>query len=239
MRCASTSPPAGCITRGLMFDDFIKKIFGTRFKREMKRISPTVTEIHRHEERLKTLSDLELQAQTAKLRSLVAERTGALAAEVERLTKAKHDCPDAAERAALSDQLGRSEQALAKALQATLDDLLPEAFATVREACRRLLGTPVPVTGHTLSWDMVPYDVQLIGGIVLHQGKIAEMATGEGKTLVATLPLYLNALAGRGVHPGSYFGDGRRGVRREVRSGQLPGRAARPQTDGSGQRPHR
>ncbi len=183
-----------------MFDDFIKKIFGTRFKREMKRISPTVTAIHRHEERLKTLSDLELQAQTAKLRSLVAERTGALAAEVERLTKAKHDCPDAAERAALSDQLGRSEQALAKALQATLDDLLPEAFATVREACRRLLGTPVPVTGHTLSWDMVPYDVQLIGGIVLHQGKIAEMATGEGKTLVATLPLYLNALAGRGVH---------------------------------------
>ena len=183
-----------------MFDDFIKKIFGTRFKREMKRISPTVTEIHRHEERLKTLSDLELQAQTAKLRSLVAERTGALAAEVERLTKAKHDCPDATERAVLSDQLGRSEQALAKALQATLDDLLPEAFATVREACRRLLGTPVPVTGHTLSWDMVPYDVQLIGGIVLHQGKIAEMATGEGKTLVATLPLYLNALAGRGVH---------------------------------------
>ncbi len=183
-----------------MFDDFIKKIFGTRFKREMKRISPTVTATHRHEERLKTLSDPELRAQTAKLRSLVAERTGALAAEVERLTKAKHDCPDATERAALSDQLGRSEQALAKALQATLDDLLPEAFATVREACRRLLGTPVPVTGHTLSWDMVPYDVQLIGGIVLHQGKIAEMATGEGKTLVATLPLYLNALAGRGVH---------------------------------------
>ncbi|PYO87969.1 MAG: hypothetical protein DMD66_08750, partial [Gemmatimonadetes bacterium] len=56
------------------------------------------------------------------------------------------------------------------------------------------------VTAHTLKWDMVPYDVQLIGGIVLHQGKIAEMATGEGKTLVATLPLYLNALAGRGAH---------------------------------------
>jgi preprotein translocase subunit SecA len=183
-----------------MFDDFFKKIFGTRFKREMKRISPTVTAIHRHEARLKALADAALQAQTAKLRSLVAERTGALAADVERLTKAKHDCPDAVERAALSDQLGQAEHALAKALQATLDDLLPEAFATVREACRRLLGTPVPVTGHTLNWDMVPYDVQLIGGIVLHQGKIAEMATGEGKTLVATLPLYLNALAGRGVH---------------------------------------
>src|SRR3989454_11935201 len=80
------------------------------------------------------------------------------------------------------------------------DELLPEAFAAVREACRRLLGTKVVVTAHELTWDMVPYDVQLIGGIVLHQGRIAEMATGEGKTLVATLPLYLNALAGRGTH---------------------------------------
>ena len=70
----------------------------------------------------------------------------------------------------------------------------------MREACRRLLGTTVQVTGHDLVWDMVPYDVQLIGGVVLHQGRIAEMATGEGKTLVATLPLYLNALAGRGAH---------------------------------------
>jgi preprotein translocase subunit SecA len=70
----------------------------------------------------------------------------------------------------------------------------------VREACRRLLGTSVVVTGHEMTWDMVPYDVQLIGGIVLHRGRIAEMATGEGKTLVATLPLYLNALTGRGTH---------------------------------------
>ena len=70
----------------------------------------------------------------------------------------------------------------------------------MREAARRLLGTTVQVTGRELAWDMVHYDVQLIGGIVLHQGKIAEMATGEGKTLVATLPLYLNALAGRGAH---------------------------------------
>ncbi|HEY6194757.1 MAG TPA: preprotein translocase subunit SecA, partial [Candidatus Eisenbacteria bacterium] len=73
-------------------------------------------------------------------------------------------------------------------------------FATVREACRRLAGSKVVVTGHEMTWDMVPYDVQLIGGIVLHQGKVAEMATGEGKTLVATLPLYLNALPGKGAH---------------------------------------
>lgn len=82
----------------------------------------------------------------------------------------------------------------------TLDDLLPEAFALVKEACRRMLGKKWVVTGHEITWDMVPFDVQLIGGYVLHQGKIAEMATGEGKTLVATMPLYLNALEGKGAH---------------------------------------
>ncbi len=82
----------------------------------------------------------------------------------------------------------------------TLDDLLPEAFAVVKQACKRLLGKKWMVVGHEITWDMVPFDVQLLGGIVLHQGKIAEMATGEGKTLVATMPLYLNALEGKGAH---------------------------------------
>ena len=81
----------------------------------------------------------------------------------------------------------------------SLDDILPEAFALVKNACRKLVGTTEEVCGHTLTWDMVPFDCQLIGGIVLHQGKISEMQTGEGKTLVATLPLYLNALAGKNV----------------------------------------
>ena len=85
----------------------------------------------------------------------------------------------------------------------TLDDLLPEAFAAVKEACRRLCGQTWDGGAASPSrWDMVPYDVQLIGGIVLHEGKIAEMATGEGKTLVATMPLYLNALTGHGRPPG-------------------------------------
>ncbi|WP_221029690.1 preprotein translocase subunit SecA [Actomonas aquatica] len=79
----------------------------------------------------------------------------------------------------------------------TLDDILPEAYATVKNAARRLVGTTAVVNGHEQRWDMVHFDVQLIGGIALHKGKIAEMATGEGKTLVATLPLYLNALVGR------------------------------------------
>jgi len=80
-----------------------------------------------------------------------------------------------------------------------LDDVMCEAFAVVKNGCRRLCGTSVEVCGHTLVWDMVPFDVQLIGGIALHQGKIAEMQTGEGKTLSATLPLYLNALSGKNV----------------------------------------
>src|SRR5438046_2952836 len=201
MLSATTSRRTGCIAnRGLMYKGWFTKIFGTQFQRELKRIRPIVDAIHGHEARLKGLSDGELQGQTPKLRGLIAERTSTLAAEVERLKREKHDCPDADQRVELSQQLSQAETAYVKALQVALNDVLPEAFATVREACRRLLGSEVVVTGHALKWDMVPYDVQLIGGIVLHQGKIAEMATGEGKTLVATLPLYLNALAGRGAH---------------------------------------
>src|SRR5947207_12450612 len=201
MPCANTSRRAGCIAnRGLMYKGWFTKIFGTQFQRELKRVRPIVDAIHRHEERLKGLSDAELQGQTSKLRGLIAERTSALAADVERLKREKHDCPDADQRVDLSQKLSQSESAYVKALQGALSDVLPEAFATIREACRRLVDSEVMVTGHALKWDMVQYYVQLIGGIVLHQGKIAEMATGEGKTLVATLPLYLNALAGRGAH---------------------------------------
>ncbi|MDA1044448.1 MAG: preprotein translocase subunit SecA, partial [Verrucomicrobia bacterium] len=89
------------------------------------------------------------------------------------------------------DRLGKGE---------SLDDIMEEAFAAVKNTCRRLCGHTLAVCGHDLLWDMVPFDVQIMGGIVLHRGKIAEMATGEGKTLVATLPLYLNALSGRNVH---------------------------------------
>jgi len=87
-----------------------------------------------------------------------------------------------------------------EALAQRLTDILPEAFAVVKNACRRLCGSEIIVREHPMTWEMVPFDVQLIGGHALHAGKIAEMATGEGKTLVATLPVYLNALTGRGVH---------------------------------------
>lgn len=84
--------------------------------------------------------------------------------------------------------------------QAILDEILPEAFAVVKEGARRLCGKSWTVCDQSVKWNMIHFDVQLIGGMVLHSGKIAEMATGEGKTLVATLPLYLNALTGRGAH---------------------------------------
>ena len=108
------------------------------------------------------------------------------------------------------EQVLRDKTAVWKAKLATITDdaelareltaILPEAFAVVKNACRRMCGKDVTVRGHPLRWEMVPFDVQLIGGMALHKGLISEMATGEGKTLVATLPTFLNALTGRGVH---------------------------------------
>ena len=189
-----------------MLKGLISKVFGTRHERERKRVQPILNEIHEIEARLASLPDAEIQAQTAKFRGIIAERTGAIEERIAALKAAKHDTADAAEREKLDAELqgadgrGGAEGELRAAIAEVLDDILPEAFATVREACRRLKGSTVTVTGHELTWDMVPYDVQLIGGIQLHLGRIAEMATGEGKTLVATLPLYLNALPGRGAH---------------------------------------
>jgi len=183
-----------------MIKKLVKVVFGTQYDREMKKIRPIVESIKAEEARLATLSDEEIRGQTARFRARLADRLGAALAELEEVRQAKHHCEDPHERDRLETRFHELEANYKKALASELDAMLPEAFATVREACRRLVGTPVMVTGRELTWDMVPYDVQLIGGIVLHQGKIAEMATGEGKTLVATLPLYLNALAGRGAH---------------------------------------
>jgi preprotein translocase subunit SecA len=183
-----------------MLKSLLTKVFGTRFDREVKKIQPIVDAIKGHEDVLKDYSEERLKAQTPKFRELLAERTAALRTELDQVRQAKHDCADPGERDKLEDRYHELEANYKRALVTALNDLLPEAFATVREACRRLVGTKVMVTGRELTWDMVPYDVQLIGGIVLHQGRIAEMATGEGKTLVATLPLYLNALTGRGAH---------------------------------------
>ncbi|NCA83014.1 MAG: preprotein translocase subunit SecA [Opitutae bacterium] len=121
-----------------------------------------------------------------KLRPFVA-RINALEKDLQGLT----DEALKAKTVEFKDRLAKGE---------TVDALMVEAFAVVKNACRRLCGTVVEIGGHPQTWDMVPFDTQLVGGMVLHQGRIAEMATGEGKTLVATLPVYLNALTGKGVH---------------------------------------
>ena len=189
-----------------MLKGLLTGLFGTRHDRERKRVQPIVDEVNGFRARLQALSDADLQAQTPKFRARLAERTGDLEQRIAELKARKHATRDAGEREQLdreiagADGRGGLEGELRAATAEVLDAILPEAFATVREAARRLLGTTVQVTGQPLAWDMVHYDVQLIGGIQLHLGRIAEMATGEGKTLVATLPLYLNALPGRGAH---------------------------------------
>jgi preprotein translocase subunit SecA len=122
-------------------------------------------------------------------------RAGPLVEEINRVFAEFEALSDDDLRAKTADFRARLERG-----EHTLDDLLPEAFAAVKQACKRLCGKTWDVCGIPLTWQIVPYDVQLIGGVMLHEGKIAEMATGEGKTLVATLPMYLNALTGKGVH---------------------------------------
>ncbi len=189
-----------------MIKGLIGKVFGTRHERERKRVQPIIDEINREYERLQGVSEDELRGQTAKFRATLAERTGALEARIAELKEVKKVTKDPTERDSIDNELsgadgrGGLEEQLRSSIAETLDEILPEAFATVREAARRLVGSDVMVTGHELKWDMVHYDVQLMGGIELHLGRIAEMATGEGKTLVATLPLYLNALPGKGAH---------------------------------------
>src|SRR5690348_7641752 len=147
-----------------MIGFIIKKIFGSRNEREVRRLRPLVAKINALEEDLQKLPEDVLRQKTA--------------AWKEELSKIEDD-----------EELARR-----------LKEILPEAFAVVKNACRRLWGSEIIVRSHPLKWEMIPFDVQLIGGYALHSGKIAEMATGEGKTLVATLPAYLNALTGRGVH---------------------------------------
>jgi preprotein translocase subunit SecA len=189
-----------------MFKRVLTAFMGTRHERDRKRIQPILDAVHEHEERLKDVSDDEIRGQTAKFRALLHERTYEFEARAAELREQKRTAADAVEREKLDTELsgvdgsGGVEAQLRRTIAETLDEILPEAFATMREASRRLLGTTVNVTGRDMEWNMVPYDVQLMGGIQLHFGKIAEMATGEGKTLVATLPLYLNALPGKGAH---------------------------------------
>ncbi len=183
-----------------MIKGIIKKIVGSRYAREVRRLAPIVGEINGHCAGLEGVSDDDLRARTQEFRDRIAEHTQETLDEIEALRGRKRTAVDSDEREELSVEIGELEERYRAKLAEALEEILPEAFAVVKEACRRLMGREIKVTGHMLEWDMIPYDVQLIGAVQLHRGRAAEMATGEGKTLVATMPLYLNALAGRGAH---------------------------------------
>ncbi|MDO8549285.1 MAG: preprotein translocase subunit SecA, partial [Ignavibacteria bacterium] len=177
----------------------LKKIFGDKHAKDWKILWPVVEEINVEYEKIKDLSDDELKAKTLEFKERIQQHTSEIRQNIDDL-KARLHSDEEFDRNAAYDELGNLEDELHEKYEEILDELLPEAFAVVKATCERLVGKSWTISGRKTTWDMVPYDVQLMGGVVLHQGKIAEMATGEGKTLVATLPLYLNALTGRGVH---------------------------------------
>ena len=165
-----------------MINQLLGKVFGTKNERVVKSLTPNVQAINALEPQIQKLTDAELRAKTDEFRQRIQER-------LSRVTRSPQaEVPDSgAEDEPDFDQQKQFEKEQYEALQEVLEEILVEAFAVVREAGRRVL-------------NMRHFDVQLIGGMVLHQGTISEMKTGEGKTLVATLPVYLNALSGRGVH---------------------------------------
>jgi preprotein translocase SecA subunit len=164
----------------------IKKIVGTKNDREVKRVRPYVDDINNLEAEFQRLSDVELRAKTEHFKKQIHEATDPLSSALEQI-QTQALIADGEQREELKSRIEESDKELREAEARVLEEILPEAFAAVREASRRTIG-------------LRHFDVQLIGGVFLHEGKIAEMKTGEGKTLVATLPLYLNALVGRGVH---------------------------------------
>jgi preprotein translocase subunit SecA len=207
---------------------------GNKSERDVKQLSPLVPVINEHFESYKNLSNDELRAKTAELKERIVDFLRAIDDEITDLKKQIEELPYEAieEKEKSFAAIDALEKERDVELEKILEQILPEAFAVVKETARRFsenekleamatdydreLAVKYPhinisgdkvyfnnsweAAGNTVTWNMVHYDVQLIGGMVLHQGKIAEMATGEGKTLVSTLPAYLNALGGRGVH---------------------------------------
>ncbi|MVN92597.1 preprotein translocase subunit SecA [Mucilaginibacter aquatilis] len=213
---------------------FISKLFGSKSERDVKSIQPLVEKIKSEFAKLENLSNDELRGKTIYFKEKIAEGLASIDEQIKAI-KADIDANpdmDVNAKVELYGQVDKLEKDRNKELEVILLDILPQAFAVVKETARRWAGNPhIEVTatefdrqlaarkgnvviqgdkalhasswiaaGNEVKWNMVHYDVQLIGGSVLHSGKIAEMATGEGKTLVATLPAYLNALAGQGVH---------------------------------------
>lgn len=189
-----------------MFDAFLKvvgSIFGSKSDRDLRSITPIVAKINALGPQIEALTDDELKAKTQFFKDRIREDSAEVRAQIESL-KAELEVADSPltidERRSKSEEIDTLEKEELEIIEDTLDDLLPEAYAVLKETCRRFVGKSWKVAGSDVVWNMIPYDVQLVGAITLHQGKIAEMKTGEGKTLVAIFPAYLNALVGRGVN---------------------------------------
>ncbi len=180
---------------------FIEKIFGTKHDRDIKKVFPLVGEINAFYEDFNKLSDDELRSKTLELKKIISDHIHDTQKELE-VEKEKLNNLELTfeEIDSIKENIDHLQQALLSETEEILLEILPQTFAIVKDTCRRLVGKQFQLMGNDYTWDMIPYDVQLIGGIVLHEGKIAEMATGEGKTLVAVLPTFLNALTGKGVH---------------------------------------
>ena len=161
----------------------LTRFFGTKSDREMKKLRPTRDKINQLYDTLSSKTDEDLVTRTQELKEFVINQ---------REEKAQSFPAD-------MDRHEREKEIL-KAEQGALDFIMAEAFAIVKETCKRLYGSSWRVSGLESTWEMIPYDVQLLGAITLHSGKVSEMKTGEGKTLVSTMPIYLNALTGKGVH---------------------------------------
>ena len=212
----------------------IKKLFGSKSERDVKEIAPLVKKIHQEYEVISKLSNNELRKKTAEFKEKIALYLEQEEKEIKDLRNRLGTEIDIEneEKEKIYQSIEKLEKDIVKKTEEVLMEILPAAFAVIKETAKRFKEhSEVEVTatqmdrdlaatrksieikgdyaiyknswiagGNTIVWDMVHYDVQLFGGIVLHQGKISEMATGEGKTLVATLPVYLNALPGKGVH---------------------------------------
>ena len=217
----------------MSFINNILKVFvGDKSQKDVKAIQPLITKIKALESSLSSLSHDELRAKTAEFKQRIKEARAEKDAKIDSLKLEVEAIQDIDAREDIYVQIDALEKEAYEISEKALNDILPEAFAVVKETAKRFKeNTQVTVSatakdrelsatksyinivgdtavwanswnaaGKEITWDMIHYDVQLIGGIVLHQGKISEMQTGEGKTLVATLPLYLNALTGNGVH---------------------------------------
>jgi len=183
-----------------MLERILRSLFGDKSSKEIKKYQPVVGDINEIFAGLADYSDDQLRERIQQIREEIKTKLTPLREEIEELGRRYREEADENERARLDNDIDRTKKELKDLNKETLDSYLPEVYAIIKDTSRRLLGHKYMVRGHEVEWNMVPFDVQLIGGMALHDGYISEMATGEGKTLVAVLPMFLNALVGRGVH---------------------------------------